>query len=56
MSIVDALKYTELIEIESINKTVKDWCLHYKLSYSAVITKKHRSKLDYKEIIISYIK
>jgi hypothetical protein len=56
MSIIEALKYTKLIEIDGNLKSVKDWCIHYNISYTAVVSKKYEKKLQYKEAILSYIK
>lgn len=56
MTIIEALKHTGLIEINGELKSVKDWCEHFNISYSAVITKKNRKSLEYKKVILSYIR
>ena len=56
MTILEAVKYSHLLEINGVKKTIKDWCKYYGISYGAVMTKKSKHKeLSYIEIINQYI-
>lgn len=54
MDIVEAINYNDNVIHNGVEKTVKQFCTDVGLSYSKVITKKHRSGLDYVQILKDY--
>ena len=57
LSFEEAINYSNLIEIDGVYKTVKDWCEYLNISYNTVRDLKCDNKeISYQDIIISRIK
>lgn len=54
LSFEEAVKYSNLVEIEGESKTVKEWCTIFNINYNTIIDIKFNNKhLDYKELLLS---